>query len=170
MTSEEMIEKYHGLYDYMAQSGEKKNMELFGSVMSEMFEYLSINKPDLASDFLDELCAVKWKNYLSEKEASSIISNMTPKPIWNYDTVIQSLKELGLPIEEDPSYNSYALYVTISSIYSDSADSIAAIMGKTKDVVENSDMLKACYKLAIDKLKDSDGMFNARKYFLDDDY
>lgn len=169
MTQEEMIEKYNDLYSYMATSGKKKNMEIFGNVMSDMFEWFVVNKQDAAEEFLDELCSVKWNNYLSANEANEIVSKMVPKAVWSYDIVIKALTDLGYTIEEEPAYNKYALWVVISSVYSDSAESIANIMGKTIDSVDNTDMLKACYKLAIDKLKDSDGKYNVRKYFLDDD-
>lgn len=169
MGQDGMIEKYHDLYDYMAMSGEKKNMQIFGDVMTEMYEWFATNKTDMAKDFLDELCAVKWHNYLSKKESDEIIAKMLPKPIWAYDTVIKALTDLGFSVEEDPYYNTYALWVTLSSIYSDSADTIANIMGKTKDTVENADMLKACYHLAIDKLKDGDNVFNVKRYFSDND-
>lgn len=169
MTQDEMLEKYHELYDYMAMSGEKKNMQTFGDVLTEMYEWFVANKQDMAKDLLDELCAVKWHNYLSKKEADDIVSSMMPKPIWAYDIVMKALTDLGYKTEEDPFYNTYALWVVVSMVYSDSADSIAYIMGKTKDTVDNTDLLKACYRLAIDKLKDGDNVFNVKRYFSDED-
>ena len=63
-------------------------------------------------------------------------------------------------------YNSYAMYVGISMKYSDSALTLAErVLKKSIAEVDELDMLKMCYYLAKDSLKDKDGVFNIRKYF-----
>jgi hypothetical protein len=52
-------------------------------------------------------------------------------------------------------------------IYSDSSSSIHAIMkmaGGTEEV-SDKDFFAAVHMLALDKLKDADGVFDVRKYF-----
>ena len=50
--------------------------------------------------------------------------------------------------------------------YSDSASTIADIvLKKSLNEVDGSEMLRICYHLALDLLKDKDGVFDIRKYF-----
>ncbi|MBR3285773.1 MAG: hypothetical protein IKI70_05805, partial [Bacteroidales bacterium] len=57
-------------------------------------------------------------------------------------------------------------YVAISMKYSDSASTIADIvLKKSLNEVDGSEMLRICYHLALDLLKDKDGVFDIRKYF-----
>lgn len=53
----------------------------------------------------------------------------------------------------------------MSMVYSDSSETIAAIIGKPVDEVETETMLTAVNNLALDKLTDKDGVFNIRTYF-----
>ena len=57
------------------------------------------------------------------------------------------------------------MYVAMNMIYSDSAHSIAKIAGKSLSEMSKEDLFKAIHLLALDKLKDKDGMFDIRAYF-----
>lgn len=166
MDAKEMKEKYYELYDYMSQSKNPDNMKVFGKVMNEMMEWMVANKPDIASDEIDKLESIKWRNYLTHKEAEKAVSEMEPKAIWPFDQWLQAMDKLGIVTEESPYYNKCALWATMSMIYSDSAATIAGIMGKTLSDVTAEEMVKATHALAIDKLKDADKNFSIRRYML----
>lgn len=160
-----MNEKFDELYGLMSNNEQTGDMELFGGVMREMFVWFTANKPELATEWLSKLESIKWNNYLTAKEALKITSAMNPKPIWSKEQVVEALQKLGLAKEEAPYYNVNALYATMSMVYSDSAKTIAAIIGKPIEEIGNEKMVKAVYGLAVDKLKDPDGVFDARYYF-----
>ena len=159
------MKKYESLYAKLQTSTDINDMRLAGKVLGEAMEYLSENSPAKAEDLIEELCAINWDNYLTRKEAETIVHGMVPSAKWDKATVLNELQRQGLPTEEMPYYNDNALWTAISMKYSDSADSILRIMGKEKSEVSSPEMLKACYYLALDALKDKDGMFNIRRYF-----
>ena len=121
-TSQELKDRYTGLYDYMAQSRDPKNMKAFGCVMTEMMDYLITNKPDVAEEMIDQLEAIKWKQYLTPKEAEKIVAGMDPAGPWKRDAWKNAMEGFGLPLEEQPYYNRCALWVemnkTSGSIFS----------------------------------------------------
>lgn len=104
--------------------------------------------------------------YLTMKEATHIFSKMQPAAKWDYSTLMAALKQHGLETEEDPYYNSYALWVVISAIYSDFGHEIAEDMGMKLADVPTEKMLLSCYKKALRLLKDADKMYDVHKYFL----
>ena len=61
MTTQELRDRYLGLYDYMAQSRDPKNMKAFGCVMTEMMDYLIANKPDVAEKIQSNLSDILGK-------------------------------------------------------------------------------------------------------------
>lgn len=165
MEAKEMTSKFDELYEIMSSGDETSNMELFGSVMREMFEWFTTNNPELAQEWLFKLESIKWNNYLTAKEAAKVVSEMNPKPVWTKEQLVDALQKLGLVTEETPYYNTNALYATMSMVYSDSAQTIANIIGKPLAEIGNETMVKAVYALALDKLKDADGNFCVRYYF-----
>lgn len=165
MEAKEMVEKFNDFYGIMKASKNVCNMKLFGDVMHEMFAWFAENKPELAEGWLSKLESIKWHNYLTAKEADKIIEAMNPKSAWDKEQVMEGLQKLELPTEEAPYFNGNALYVTMSMIYSDSAKTIASIIGKPLAEIDDDTMMKAVYSLAMDKLKDKDGKFSVRYYF-----
>lgn len=160
-----MNEKFDELYGLMSSSDQTSDMELFGGVMREMFVWFTANKPELATEWLSRLESIKWNNYLTANEAAKIVGGMEPKPVWAKEQLMDALQKLGLATEECPYYNANALYAVMSMVYSDSAKTIAAIIGKPLEEISNETMIKAVYGLAVDKLKDPDGVFDVRYYF-----
>jgi hypothetical protein len=160
-----MKDRYTGLYDCMAQSRDPKNMKAFGCVMNEMMDYLVTNKPDVAEEMIDKLEAIKWNQYLTPKEAEKIVANMDPKAPWSRDTWKGTMESFGLPIEEMPAYNRCALWVEMNKIYSDYGEEIASLLERPLSPTDK-DIISACYKMALKNLKDKDGVYDIRKYFL----
>ena len=165
MTAQEMKERYDALYEYMANSRDPKNMKAFGCVMTEMMDYLIQNKPDVAEEMIDSLEAIKWHQYLTPKEADRIFAGMDPKGAWPREAWKSTMESLGIPLEEPPYYNRCALWIEMNKIYSDFGEEIASLLGKPLQPTDK-DIISACYKMALKNLKDKDGIYHIRKYFL----
>lgn len=161
---QELRDRYTGLYEYMANSRDPKNMKAFGHVMNEMMDYLIQTKPDVAEEMIDKLEAIKWKQYLTPKEAEKIVAGMDPKAPWSRDTWKNAMQSFGLPIEDMPYYNSCALWVEMNKMYSDFGEEIAALLGKPLTPTDK-DIIAACYKMAMKTLRDKDGVYDIRSYF-----
>ena len=158
MNIQELKDKYDGLYDYMASSRNPDNMKLFGRVMTQMMNDMIQSNPSRAEDFIDRLESIKWKNYLTPKEAEAIVSNMNPKAPWSREQWASAMQQAGYDLERKPCYNRCALWVTMNMIMSDSSETL----GK---YIANGDLFKLVHDLAVDKLTDKDGVFNIRQYF-----
>ena len=158
MTQEQLKDKFESLYNYMASSGNVAYMHTFGVVHKEMMDWMIQNKPDLATEWVDKLCSIKWRNYLTPKEAEKIVSEMNPKAPWTREQWKQTMEQAGYPLEKEPYYNRCALWTTMNMIMSDSSETI-------KKYVENGNMFKLVHDLAVDKLTDSDNKFKIRAYF-----
>ena len=158
MTQEEMKKEFDALYDMMANSNKVENMHTFGNVHKEMFEWFVANKPELAQEWLDKLESIKWKNYLTPKEAEKIVEGMNPQAPWNRDQWRAAMKEHGYELDKEPYYNRCALWVTMNMKMSDSGETLAKYIAGDK-------LFEAVYHLAVDSLTDKDGRFSVRKYF-----
>ena len=158
MDKKEMKEKFSELYIKMAASTNVENMKLFGSVMEKMMEELISNNPEKAEKFLEQLEAVKWKNYLTQSEAEKILERMEPEAPWKFDKWKNAMEEYGYSLEEWPYYNKGAIYVTMNMIMSDSGQTIPKY-------ISSNVLFKFVHDMAVDKLKDKDGVFSVRKYF-----
>lgn len=164
MTTEEMKNEFYSLYNMMANSNKVENMRTFGNVHKEMMEWFIKNKPELAQEWLYKLESIKWKNYLTPTEAENIVANMQPKAPWSRDVWKSAMQQYELPTEEEPYYNSCALWVEMNKMYSDFGEEIAALLGKPLSPTDK-DIITACYKMALKTLKDRDGVYAIRKYF-----
>lgn len=165
MTTEEMKQEFDELYDMMAMSHNIKNMQTFGNVHKEMMEWMIHNKPELAQEWIDKLESIKWRQYLTPKEAEKIVGGMDPKGPWSREVWKSTMESLGLPLEEPPYYNKCALWTEMNKIYSDFGEEIASLIDKPLSP-SDKDIIAACYKMALKNLKDKDGVYDIRKYFL----
>ena len=156
-----MQQRFTMLYDTMAMSRKTENMKLFGSVMCDMMRSAIQKNPSEAQEWIEELAAIEWNNYLTPKEAEKIVSEMTPDAPWSREVWNKAMDSYNLEKEDKPYYNSCALCVTMNMVYSDDAKSLAKILNTE---VENVPV-EAYYLLAVDKLKDKDEKFNIRRYF-----
>lgn len=164
MSTTDLKDRYMGLYDYMAASRDPKNMKAFGSVMTEMMDVMLQKMPSEAEDMIDKLEAIKWHQYLTPKEAETIVARMDPKAPWSREQWKNAMASFGLSIEDAPHYNRCALWVEMSKMYSDFGDEIAALLGKPLTPTDK-DIIAACYKMALKTLKDKDGVYDIRRYF-----
>lgn len=162
MNQEEMRNEFHELYDMMAASQKVEYMYTFGCVLKDMMEWMIQNKPEMAEDYIGKLESIRWKNYLTPKEAERIVSQMSPKAPWSRDVWRQAMEAYGLTKEYEPYYNSCALWVTMNKVYSNSAETIARIMGMEPGAVPQDKMVKAVYGLALDELCDADSKVSIR--------
>ena len=158
MTSEEMRQEFNALYNMMASSNNVEFMHVFGQVHKEMFLWFVQNKTDLAQEWLDKLEAIRWKNYLSPKEAERIVDDMVPSAPWSREQWKSAMEKHGYELEHEPCYNRCALWVTMNMIMSDSSETL----GK---YIDSDKLFDAVYALAVDKLRDKDGKFKIREYF-----
>ena len=163
-TSQELKDRYMGLYDYMANSRDPQNMKAFGCVMTKMMDWLIANKPDVAEEMIDKLEAIKWNQYMTRKEAENIIARMKPDAPWKYDAWKSAMEGFDLPLEDAPYYNCCALWVEMNKMYSDFGEEIASLLGKPLSPTDK-DIIAACYKMALKTLRDKDGVYNIRSYF-----
>ena len=160
-----MMGEFNSLFGMMATSNKPEYMRTFGEVMKCMMKDMVAMKPELAQEYLGKLCSIKWNNYLTKKEAMSIVSEMNPKGGWDYSEWEKTMDKLDARMEDTPYYNRYALFVTMNMIFSDSANTIAVIAGKTLEDIPNDEMFAGVHMLALDKLEDKDGNFDIREYF-----
>lgn len=167
MEQKEMMQKFESLYNTMANSNEPKYMHIFGETMKAMMEDMIVLKPELASEYVETLQAIEWRNYLTNKESTKVIACMSPQATWDKQTWLDAMEALGVPMEQKPYYNDYALYVAMNQVASDHGKTIAFILGKDSvSEIETAELVKYAYKMAIDLLTDEDGMYNIRTYFL----
>lgn len=142
-------------------------MHVFGDTMRCMMKDMASKHPELAQEYLDKLCAIKWKNYLTKNEALDIIGKMNPEATWNMQGWLDEMEKLGLCMEDKPYYNDYALYIAMNQVISDHGETIAIIKGeKSLSDINEEELVEYAYKLALDLLKDKDGVYNIREYFL----
>ena len=166
MNVQELKEQYDFLYDYMASSRDPKNMKTFGKVMTEMMDAMLAKMPADAEEMIDKLESIRWRNYLTPKEAENIVANMKPKAPWNRDVWNNAMKQLGIPIEEQPYYNRCALWVEMNKQYSDHAETIGnKILKQPLANIPAEQIVPIIHSLALDVLKDQDGVYDIRTYF-----
>lgn len=153
-----MKDKFCTLYREIVNSKDESKMQILGGIVKDMMMYLIETSPNVASEYIDKLEAVNWKNYVTQKEARNVVAEMNPKPYWSYNQWDNEMLQHSLADEKLGQFNKYALYLTMAMISSDSGETISKL-------VNNSDIFKPVYNLALDKLTDKDGKFVIRKYF-----
>ena len=166
MTQEEMTKEFYALYNMMANSQNPAYMHVFGMATQEMFKWFVANKPELAQEWLEKLESIRWHQYLSQKEAEKIVDGMVPKAPWKRDVWKQAMTQFELPMEEEPYYNSCALWTEMNKQYSDHAETIARdILKKPLSEIPAEQIVPGIRAMALDLLKDKDHVYNIREYF-----
>ena len=164
---EELMKNFDELYGIMATSANVKYMRVFGDTMRCMMKDIADRHPELAQEYIEKLCAIKWKNYLTKNEALDIIGKMNPEAIWNIQEWLDEMDKLGFCMKDKPYYNDYALYIAMNQVISDHGETIVAIKGeKSLSDISEEELVEYAYRLAIDLLKDKDGVYDIREYFL----
>ena len=168
MTAEELYQQFLSRYDGIIRGGIDGDMQRLGEMTKRVMRWMSVNEPGLAAQaiaILDGGKSQQCRNYLTEQEARAIVEGMTPKPRWDLEKLEEMLRNAGLPTDEPPHFNRWALLTTMMMILSDSGQTLQRIIGSPSHPATNEELLTSVYQLAIDKLKDKDGKFNIRKYF-----
>lgn len=158
-----MIERYNELYKDMATSKDVEKMHVFGAVGKWMFCQLAEMNPRAAQMALDKLEALNWNNYLSAKEAEEIVSllvnqNGTKGPKWTFSQFENLIEDIDENDECPPYFNKYALWAVMNMLYSDHAKTAIKF-------VEETELPKYFFELAVEKLKDPDRPRFVRMYF-----
>ena len=131
-----------------------------------MMDWFIANKPDLAQEWLDKLESIKWHQYLTRKEAENIVARMNPSAPWKYDVWQAAMTKLGIAMEEQPYYNAYALWCEMNKQYSDHAESLSEkVWKKPLSTIPAEEIVPAIHALAVDVLRDKDGVYDIRSYF-----
>lgn len=156
-------EKYDELYAIMANSGDPAKMHIFGEAEKWAFEQINRTNPDMAKKWLDRIEAVKWDNYLCEASAMAIVSKFvnqdgTMGAKWNYQQVMDAVRAAGGNESEQPYYNSWALFVVMNWIASNSWKTLSTLTTEDK-------MPGVVYALALDYLKDPDEQHFIQRYW-----
>lgn len=174
MKTEDLIAQFNARYEMMSASKDVSKMKMFGSAMSKMFAKVAVVAPDVAFATVEMLGALEFYNYVSAGEAQEVAaafinddkvvmgaSQDSKGAHWRPEEVKAVLSSRGIPLEESPFYNWWALWLVVNMVYSDNADTLAEMLG-TK---EQEALAVACYKLAVRHLKDPDRPAFVREYF-----
>jgi len=161
-----MTDKFERLYNYMATSGNQKYMHTFGEVMKRMMDWFIEYKPENAEEFIDELCSIKWRQYLTRKEATDVVRSMTPTAPWDYSTWENAMNTLGLETEREGVFNDYALWTVMNQVYTDFGKDIADIMGMPLNKIPADKLVPAVHSMAVSLLTDPDEKYCIREYHL----
>lgn len=133
------------------------NKELFQKLQSTGIKIEA--QPDKAAEYIEQLKAMRWNNYLTEKEATAIVTGMKPEAPWSYKQWSDAMERYGYPTASEPHYNCYSLWVEMNKMMSDHSDTFKRYS------IASDTQFKMAYDLAIDNLTDKDGVYNIRKYF-----
>ena len=165
MTKQEMTDKFGMLYGRMATSNDPKQMHTFGEVMKRMMAWFIEYKPEVAEEFVEELCSIKWRQYLTRNEATDIVRDMVPTAPWDYSTWEKAMEGLHLEMERESVFNRYALWVAMNQIYTDFGESIARMMGEPLTKIKAETLVPFVHDMAVSLLTDPDGKYCIREYF-----
>jgi hypothetical protein len=169
MTTEELYQQFLSRYDGIIRGGIEGDMERLGEMTKRVIRWMSVNEPALAAQAIAILDGEDKKkefcNYLTEQEARAIVEGMVPSPKWELEKLEEMLRNAGLPTDEPPYFNRWALLTDMCKIQSDNFSTLKSIIGSPGHPATSEEMLAAIYQLALNDLRDKDGKFNIRKYF-----
>lgn len=163
MTKQEMTEKFGMLYGMMAVSGDVRQMHTFGNVHKKMMAWMIDNKPELAEEYIEELCSIRWRQYLTRNEATAVVRGMVPTAPWDYSTWEKAMESLHLEWEREGVFNRYALWVAMNQVYTDMGESLLKVMGVD---VPDEKLVPVVHDMAVSLLTDADGKYRIREYHL----
>lgn len=166
MTKQEMTDKFGKLYGMMSTSGDVKQMRTFGNVHKQMMAWMIENKPEMAEEYIEELCAIRWRQYLTRSEATMVVRSMEPAAPWDYDTWYRAMEALHLEWEREGVFNRYALWVAMNQVYTDFGESIAKMIGKPLTEIPADVLVPVVHDMAISLLTDRDKKYCIREYHL----
>lgn len=162
MEKDEMKREFLEKYEEIICSNDERKMEVLGAMVKRVMNWLIENEPEKAQDCIDMLERAGYRNYLSEHEARSIVVRMNPEPQWSFEMLTDTVNRMGGKLEEMPYYNKWALLTDMCKIKSDHGETLREAL-----MVGNNDLqlVELVYKMAVNELKDPDGVYDIRKYF-----
>lgn len=166
MTKQEMTDKFGMLYMTMATSNEPKYMHIFGETMKKMMAWYIENKPEMAEEYIEELCSIKWRQYLTRAEATEAVRAMEPPAPWDYPTWEKTMESLHLEWEREMVFNRYALWAAMNQVYTDFGESISRMMGEPLEKIAVETLVPFIYDMAVSLLTDKDKKYCIREYLL----
>jgi hypothetical protein len=107
---------------------------------------------------------VRFRNYLSEDEANSIMTKFvnfdgSRGPHWeDADAAFRAVSALGIEYEKAGEYNKWAFLAVLNMVWSDE-------WGVLRNYATSEQELRVCAELAVARLEDEDRVFSVRKYF-----
>ena len=159
----ELMNRYEELYELMAESKDPSKMQTFGEADRWAFQRVTEINPSMAEMWLSKLEPMMWDNYLSRAEADKVVAlfknaDGTIGAHWPFEQFRQAVENVGGEMNDEPSYNNFALWVVANMLYSDHCKSVDAFVPKAEQV-------KFYYAQAIEKLTDADRKHFVREYF-----
>lgn len=145
---------------------EHANTETTREMLVDTFAHLYSANPRLAEELAETFDGnLNYNNYLTESEAQRILATMlnedgTHGAIWSAKDYFAKAESLGYAIDNAPSYNRWALYVTACHEVSDHLSVLAK--WANKDVTK---YVEFATDLAITQLNDRDKQKWVRWYF-----
>ena len=157
------MENFKEVYGKLFETGTPEAMKMLEGILCDFAEYVGKSNEKLYNDAVERMNAVNWNNYLTEREALHIVETLQGQDgqkgaKWSFAQVSDAVEKIGGQMECEPYYNKYALYIAVNMIYSDFAKTLA-------EYVEADRMFELVYRLAVDKLKDTDRPRFIRAYF-----
>ena len=107
---------------------------------------------------------VRFRNYLSEDEANSIMTKFvnfdgSRGPHWDdADAAFRALSSLDIEYEKTGEYNKWAFLAVLNMIWSDE-------WGVLRNYATSEQEVRVCAELAASRLEDRDRVFSVRRYF-----
>lgn len=107
---------------------------------------------------------VRFRNYLSEDEANSIMTKFvnfdgSRGPHWDdADAAFRALSSLDIEYEKTGEYNKWAFLAVLNMIWSDE-------WGVLRNYATSEQEVRVCAELAVSRLEDRDRVFSVRRYF-----
>lgn len=167
MGKEEIISRFNRVLDEVISEGDRESMEVARGMFRKSIVMLADTDTKRANEFVECFEGnLKYYNYLTENEAVKILESFINQDgsrgaKWkDAESFFSLLQSMGCPIESEPHFNKYALFVTANKFASDHGNVIAKWTGDDREK-----FIEACYELAVTQLEDRDKLYWVRWYF-----
>lgn len=167
MDKKELIDKFCDVFNEATSANDAEDIKVSLDMFKKTFIVLADTNIKDAKELLE--CyegTLEFYNFLTESEAENIVSEFANQdgskgPKWrDTDEFFKKVEEAGGKVECKPSYNKWALYVTMNKFFSDQNAAIVKWVGDNRE-----HYFEACYDLAVSQLKDKDRPYWIRPYY-----
>lgn len=159
----ELKEKYEQLYKDLVDSNDTENMQLLGSVMTNLMNRVIERDSDFAERQLEILESAKWHQYLTSDEAEELSKKLKKGVRWTYSVWESAMKQYELETEQSPYFNKYALWIVMNILYARHAETISQkILECSLEEATNEQLISVIYSLSVDLLKDDEDIFSIK--------